>query len=289
MVPTKERNVSSHYLDYKGEGILFDCGEGTQRQMNIGGLNRHKIKKIFLTHWHGDHVSGLIGLIQTIGNKEEAHVLDIFGPKETKKRISSLIESCDFQKKVEIKIKEANPRGLEKIYENKDYFVEVINLYHSIPTIGYRFVEKDKIKIRISKLKREGVKEGPHIKRLQEGKDMIYKGKTYKNKDYTSVIKGKIFSYVPDTAYGPNCVKIAENADILLCESTFAHSLSEKAKETKHITSREAAQIASQANAKKLILTHFSQRYTEIKEVLDDAKDIFPNTEAGFDFMKVVF
>jgi ribonuclease Z len=289
MVPTKERNVSGHYLDYKGEGILFDCGEGTQRQMNIAGINRNKVKKILITHWHGDHVSGLVGLIQTLGNKEEEHSLLVFGPKGTKQRMKHLLNSCIFENKVEIKIKELDFKNTKTFYENEDYLIQAINVYHSVPVVAYRFVEKDKIKVNMAKLKRMGVKEGTHIKALQEGKNMEYEGKKYKLEEFTSVLKGKTFAYVPDTDFGPNCIKIAENVDVLLCESTYGDKYVEKARKRKHLTSKEAAQIASQANAKKLILTHFSQRYKNIKEVLGDAKDVFPNTEAAFDFMKISF
>ena len=97
MVPTKDRNVQSIYLDYNGEGILFDCGEGTQRQMNIAGINRTKVKKILITHWHGDHVSGLIGLIQTLGNSKYASKLEIYGPKGTKRFMNNLLNSCVFE------------------------------------------------------------------------------------------------------------------------------------------------------------------------------------------------
>ena len=93
MVPTKDRNVSGFYLDYKGEGLLFDCGEGTQRQMNIVNINRNKIKKILISHWHADHVSGILGLIHTISNNQTDTALEIFGPKDTKKRFKSLLDS----------------------------------------------------------------------------------------------------------------------------------------------------------------------------------------------------
>jgi len=289
MVPTKERNVSSQYLEFKGEGILFDCGEGTQRQMNIAGINRHKVKKILITHWHGDHVSGLVGLIQTLGNKEGGHSLSVFGPKGTKQKMKHLLNSCSFENKVKIKIKELDAKDLKLFYENEDYMLQAINVYHSIPVVGYRFVEKDKRKVNMQKLKKLGVNEGPHIKKLQEGKDIEYKGKEYKAKDFTSVVKGKVFVFIPDTTYGPNCIKIAKNADVLLCEGTYANDLIEKAKERKHLTAREAAQIASQADVKRLILTHFSQRYKDPKEILEDAKEVFPKAEAAFDFMKVSF
>src|SRR3989338_9727828 len=97
MVPTKERNVSGYFLCFEKEGILFDCGEGTQRQMNIVGIKRTAVTKILLTHWHGDHVSGVIGLLQTIGNENPAAKISIYGPPETKKRVSHMLETCIFE------------------------------------------------------------------------------------------------------------------------------------------------------------------------------------------------
>ncbi len=200
-----------------------------------------------------------------------------------------LLNSCSFENKVKIKIKELDAKDLKLFYENEDYMLQATNVYHSIPVVGYRFVEKDKRKVNMQKLKKLGVDEGPHIKKLQEGKNIEYKGKKYKAKDFTSVVKGKVFVFIPDTTYGPNCIKIAKNADVLLCEGTYANDLIEKAKERKHLTAREAAQIASQADVKRLILTHFSQRYKDPKEILEDAREVFPEAEAAFDFMKVIF
>ncbi|MFQ5475351.1 MAG: MBL fold metallo-hydrolase, partial [Candidatus Nanoarchaeia archaeon] len=110
MVPTKERNVSGIFLEYRGEGILLDCGEGTQRQMNMTGIKRTSVKKVLLSHWHGDHVSGLIGLIQTLGNAEENARLMIFGPKGTKKRMEHMMNCAAFENKVELVIEELDPR-----------------------------------------------------------------------------------------------------------------------------------------------------------------------------------
>ena len=111
MVPTKERNVSGIFLRFKSEGILFDCGEGTQRQMNIAGLKRTTVNKILISHWHGDHVSGIIGLIQTLGNDlanlgQEAPVIKVFGPKETKTRIDHMMQTCIFDSKVDLVVEE---------------------------------------------------------------------------------------------------------------------------------------------------------------------------------------
>ena len=148
MVPTKERNVSGIFLSYKTEGILFDCGEGTQRQMNICGIKRTRVTKIFISHWHGDHVSGIIGLIQTMGNNENPPILKIYGPEGTKERMHYLLKSCIFDQRMDLQINEIDiKKDIKKIYEDDNFYIEAGKLSHKIHCIGYSFFEEDKIRI----------------------------------------------------------------------------------------------------------------------------------------------
>ncbi|NJL44534.1 MAG: MBL fold metallo-hydrolase [Nitrosarchaeum sp.] len=121
MVPTKERNVTGNALVHKGEIILFDCGEGTQRQMNIAGLNRTKVSKILISHWHGDHVAGLIGLLQTIGNSENPAPVRIFGPVGSRQFMGNLMRSVVWDTRCEIEVEELDPQGVECFFENREY------------------------------------------------------------------------------------------------------------------------------------------------------------------------
>lgn len=286
MVPTKERNVQGIYVEYKGEGILIDCGEGTQRQMAIAGINRIKVKKILISHWHGDHVAGLVGLIQTIGNIQEKVKLEIYGPTGTKMRMKHLMNSCIFYNKVEVIIREINPKKLTKFYENNDYELYAAPLEHSVPCIGFRFVEKDQRRIDMSRAKKLGLKEGPDIGKLQEGTSIIINKKKINPDDVSTITKGKVVSFILDTAVCNNCKVLAKDADLLVSECVYAADLEEKAEKYKHLTAQHIALVASQNNVKKLIVTHFSQRYKEVSKVLQDARDIFSNTDAAFDFMK---
>ncbi|MBI4453317.1 ribonuclease Z [Candidatus Woesearchaeota archaeon] len=293
MVPTKERNVTGIYLDYKGEGILIDCGEGTQRQMNIAGINRLKVRTILITHWHGDHVSGLIGLIQTMGNNEknaetgEKTKIRIFGPEGTKERMQHLLNSCVFQNKVDLDIKEINLKSPELIFETKEYSIEAVNVKHSTPTLAYSFIEKDKRKVDMGKAGKLGLKEGPYIGKLQSGQEVMFKGKKILPDEVSKIIKGKKIVFVLDTTPCPSCIEISREADILIMESVYATNMEEKADAYKHMTAQQAAQIAHQANAKKLVLTHFSQRYKTVEEIETNARDIFPESVCAFDFMKI--
>ena len=114
MVPTKDRNVQAFHIEFNGEGMLFDCGEGTQRQMNIAGLSRSKVRRIFISHWHGDHVAGIIGLIQTIGNSNYEGTLSIYGPKGTKERMFHMMQTCVFENKIDIAVHELIPKDEDR-------------------------------------------------------------------------------------------------------------------------------------------------------------------------------
>lgn len=286
MVPTKERNVSALYFKFKRDGILFDCAEGTQRQMNLAGIKRTNVNKIFISHWHGDHVSGIIGLIQTLG-AEDQEKLEIYGPKGTKKFMDHMMNSVYFDNKLEIKIVEKDPKGLEVMFEDEDYAIYCSKLIHSTPCIGYRFVEKDKRKILASRLTELGIPEGPHLKDLQAGQSIEFEGKKIDVEDVTVIKKGRVFSYVMDTKPCKNAVILAKDADLLVCEATFLADLDDKADLRAHMTAKDAALLANQAEAKKLVLTHFSQRYKTSDEHQAEAKNYFDNSFCAYDFMKV--
>lgn len=309
MVPTKERNVSSILVNFHEELILFDCGEGTQRQMNIANINRNRIKKIFISHWHGDHVAGLIGLIQTLGNQlnqkqentknkkkieydddeiyDEKPELEIYGPIGTKEHMKHLLKSCVFDNKVDITIKEFECKELTQIYENDEYVVNAIDLFHKTPSLAYSLIEKDVIKINKEYLTKNKIPEGPHLRKLKDGLDTQYKEKVIKAKDATYLVKGKKLTIVMDTGMCNNAIKIAENSDLLICESTYHSELKEKADSFAHLTSKDAAIIADKSKSQKLILTHISQRYKSCDELQQEAQLIFKNTLCAFDFMKV--
>lgn len=287
MVPTKERNVQGIYLDYKGEGILIDCGEGSQRQMNIAGINRLKVKKVLVSHWHGDHVSGLIGLIQTLGNTEEPGKLTVFGPKGTKERMHHLLQSCIFDLRIDIDIKEVDAKKKEVIFENEDYEIEAAALDHSVPCLGYTFKEKDTRKINLEKAKKLGIPEGPLLGKIQKGESVKVKDKIIHPEDVSAVKHGKKVAFIMDTALTDNCYALAEGADVLISEATFESSKAEKAKEFKHLTAEQVALVANNSGVKKLFLTHFSQRYKSLADLEEEAKGFFEETTLAYDFLKI--
>ncbi len=284
MVPTKERNHQSILITHKGEGLLFDCGEGTQRQLKIAGIKPTKITKIFISHWHGDHVFGLPGLLQTMSSSEYDSSLEIYGPKNTKKSIERLLETFSFDIGFPYSIKEIEAK---KIFTFDDVVVVGAPLNHSIPTLGYSIKEKDKRKIKVDYIKKIGIPEGPLLGKLQNNKQIVWKGKKVSPKDATYLVKGKKVAIILDTLPCNFAYDLAKDSDLLIAEAVYLSSLIEKAEKYKHLTAKQAAQMASQNNVKKLVLTHFSQRYKTTEELLNEAKTVFENSIASYDLMKI--
>jgi len=293
MVPTKERNVIGMFLSYKNKGMLFDCGEGTQRQMNIAGINRNKVNYVFLSHWHGDHVSGLIGLIQTLGNQqiqnEERPTLHVFGPKETEERVEYMLKTCIFENKVLLEVHEITPQRNEilTILENEDFYIQATRVDHSVPCLGYSFIEKDTRRMDMNKLKKYEITNGPIIGQLQNGQTITHNNQDITPEMVSELKKGLKITIIMDTGLCETAIELANNSDLLICEATYSSELGEKAESYKHMTAKDAALLANNANAKRLIITHISQRYKTPGEVLDDAKNVYNNVEVAHDFMKV--
>jgi ribonuclease Z len=284
MVPTKDRNHSALFVKYEGHGFLFDCGEGTQRQLRIEEIKPSSISRILISHWHGDHVLGLPGLLQTMAMSDYVGELELYGPKGTKEMVRSIIDLFPLNGKFELLVHDiAKPRFLDC----GSYYMEAFPLEHKVPCFGFRLVEKDRLRINVHKAKELGIPEGPMMGKLQRGEAITHKGNKILAEEVTYKVHGRIFAYIPDTVMCDNCLKIAENADVLVCESTYKEHEEDKATEYMHLTSKQAALIAHQSNVKRLYLTHFSQRYKEVSDVEEEAKDIFPNTVAANDFMKV--
>jgi len=284
MVPTKERNQSSVLISYKNNGILIDCGEGTQRQLKIGGIALTKITKILISHWHGDHTLGLPGLIQSMSASNYNKTLEIYGPKGTKKHFNAMFKAFVFDKKMNIDIKEIKEG---KFFENSDFILEAARLDHGIETLGYNFIDKDRRKIDIKKIKKLGVPEGPLLGKLQDNKSIDWRGKKITPKETTYLVRGKKITIIADTILCDSCYKLAKDADLLICESTYSSKLEGKGEEYGHMTAKQAALVASKSNVKKLVLTHFSARYKDLGEIKEDAKNFFDNVICAYDFMKI--
>jgi len=288
--PTAEKNQTAILLKYNNENILVDCGEGTQRQFKIAKLNPCKLTRILITHWHGDHVLGLPGLLQTLALNNYSKILHIYGPKGTKYFLTLLLKTFAFISREKLKLEIHEILKKETILETKDFKIEAYPMKHFAPCLAYSFIEKDRYKINIEYLKIHGIKEGPWLKELQKGKDIAVNGKKILASKATTLKKGKKITFIFDTLLNENCVKAAENADLLIAEATFFDKEhADLAKERRHLTAKQAATIAKKAKAKELILTHISQRYSKKEQLLlEEAKKIFKNTKLANDFMKIL-
>ncbi len=281
-VPSAERNHTSILLEYKDENILIDCGEGTQRQFRKAELNPNKVTRILITHWHGDHVLGIPGMLQTLSFSGYNRTLYIYGPKGTKEFMKNMLKTFVFQEKLKISVEEVEG----KFFENDDFYLESKGMSHGIPCNAYSFIKKSKIRIDKKKLEKTKI-QGPILKELKEGKNITYQGKKYKAKDFTYQEEGKKISFVLDTSFNDRITPFVKNSNLLICESTFGEDLVDKAKEYKHLTSKQAAEIAKKSNSDKLIITHISQRYSKNpKKILETAKKIFKNSFLANDLDK---
>ena len=282
-MPTPSRHHSATALDVSPEVLLFDCGESAQLQLMKAGISHNKISKIFITHWHGDHVLGLPGLLQSMQLSKRIKPLDVYGPAGTKEKYKKIVEALELKTEFKINVSELKPGA----FNTEKYSVVVAKASHTRPCLVYSYQEKPKTKINLDYLKKFGLKNNPIIKNLVSGKDITWEGKKIKAKDATFTEKGKKFVYLLDSAYSKHLENFCKDADLLLCESTFADDLKETAPEFGHMTATQAATLAKKANVKKLIITHFSNRYKNTDQLLKEARVVFPTTIAARDLMVV--
>ena len=281
MLPTHDRNHSAIFLEYKEQGILIDCGEGTQRQLRIAGIKPSKLSKILITHFHGDHVLGIPGVIQNLSAHNYSKTLEIYGPKGTKASINHLLSGIIFQGKIQLKIKELS-QGI--FYKNKDFQLEAKKLNHgNVPCIGYSFKEADKLKINTEYLKKFNLTQHPILKQLQAGKSITWQGKKIPVKQATLKNPGKKLAFILDTRYCQQAIALAKNSSVIIAESTWLEK--EKKSQGFHLSAKDAALIAKKSKSNQLILTHFSQKYKSLEELEKEAKEIFSNTIMARDFL----
>lgn len=276
-VPTRSRNHNGYFLRWDREGFLFDPGEGTQRQMIHSSVAASDITKIFITHFHGDHCLGLAGVLQRLSLDRIPHTVQIFYPKSGQRFLNNLKNASIYHQTANIEEHPISEAGI--IYEDKKITIETRQLEHSAESWGYRIAEKDSVTMLPEKLKEfKIVRE--NIGKLQREGFIEIDNKTLNLKDFSIEKKGQIFAFVMDTRICGNAYKLAKNADLLVIESTYLKTETDEAIAHGHLTATQAAEIARDSNTKKLVLTHFSQRYQNIKDFLNEAKEIYSNAVA---------
>ncbi|MBD2185378.1 ribonuclease Z [Planktothrix sp. FACHB-1355] len=291
-VPTRSRNVSSVALrlPQRAEFWLFDCGEGTQHQLLRSDLKISQLTRIFITHLHGDHIFGLMGLLATYGLAGHPTRIDIYGPPGLNEYLRACERYSYTHLSFPLKVHTVQP-GL--IYEDEEFTVFCGPLKHRVTAFGYRVMEKDRPgSFNVEKAAELGISPGPIYGRLKRGEQVtLPDGRQINGASLCGPTEiGRKFVYCTDTVYCDGAVELAQDADVLIHEATFAHQDAQLAFERLHSTSTMAAQVALGAGAKLLIMTHFSPRYApgndlQLNDLLLEARAIFPNTEMAYDFL----
>jgi len=256
--PTRTRNHNGYFLRWDDEGLLFDPGEGTQRQMLFGRVTASQITRICVTHFHGDHCLGLPGVLQRISLDRVPHAVDVCYPAQSREVFARLRHAALFRDV--LNLRESPVGGDGVIVETSSFRLEARALSHSVPTFGYRLAEPDGRRMLPAELAARGIT-GPDISRLQREGRLTVDGSTVTLDQVSERRRGQRFAFIMDTRLCDGAFALADQADMLVCESTFAETEAALASDYGHLTARQAGQIAAESGARLLVLTHFSQRY----------------------------
>lgn len=278
--PTAVRHLPSVALWREGSVFLFDCGENAQMRMLQAGIKRSKIECIFISHFDTDHFSGLLGLLATLQLQRRDKSLTIVGPKGIKEYVEWNLNFADINPHYELNFHEIDHEleDAERVFDADEYYVEARPLKHTKFCVGYRFQEKDRPgKVDAEKAQKMGISKDEQYKALKAGEDVTLEdGSVVKSHDIVGHPRpGDSFAYITDTEYTPNAVKLAMNTNILYHEATFGNDLEDKARETGHSSTADAARVATEAQTKLLVIGHFSARYTNAHDLLKEARDGF--------------
>lgn len=282
-IPTQKRSLSSIVLKRAGELLIFDVGEGMQRNFLQAKLGVNKKMKVFITHLHIDHCLGLLGFFQTMSLLGRTKKIDVYGESRLKEFINQNFHIINIELAFKINIHTIEGEGI--IASENDYEISCSRADHSVPAYSYCINEHQRPGIfNIDKATKLDIPKGELYHKLQNGEDVIVNGKLVKSEEVVGPKrKGRKIGISGDTRPSPKLRNFFDSCDILIFESTYAHDYQQKAIETFHSTSAEAALLAKESNCVKLILTHFSSRYNDPTTLLDEARDIHANVDLAED------
>lgn len=285
--PTIRRNVSGSVVEIGGESVLFDCGEGTQRQALIAGLRFSRLRLIAITHLHGDHVNGLFGLLGTLVLDGRTRPIRLVGPRGLARLVEVGLALRLFSPGYGIEVQEFS--GAAEVWRGAGYRVLSQALDHSIETLGYVVVEDDRPgRFDVQRAQQLGVPVGPLYGQLQHGQSVALEGgRVVMPEEVLGPMRaGRRIAYCLDTRPCAGGIALARNVDLLVHESTFADDATEEAHAYAHSTARQAARIAAEAGSHRLVLTHLSSRYDEAgaTRALSEARQVFKPTVLADDF-----
>jgi ribonuclease Z len=284
--PTRFRNHGAYLLRWNQEGFLFDPGEGTQRQFIFADIPPPTVTRIFISHFHGDHCLGLGSMFMRLNLDKVTHPIHCYYPASGKKFFDRLRYSCIYRENIQIV---EHPVKQEGVVEDDGKFrIEAAFLDHGVENIGWRITEMDTIKFDKQALKHAGI-DGPSVRLLEKEGKICVGGRWVLLEEVSSIRKGDSFAYIVDTRPCKGALHLAQDAKMLVCESTYSDEERELAAEYMHMTAKQAAELARDANVQILILTHFSARYRDPEELAKEARLVFPNTFAAEDFKRFPF
>ncbi len=286
-IPTVQRGIPSIALKRDREILLFDCAEGTQRQMAHAHLSLMKVSAVFITHLHGDHFLGLAGMVATMSLLFRSQPLDVYCPAGERERLEAYLKIPHYTLSFEVRIHELNP-GDE--VRSPGYRVVTAAVDHPVPSLAYAYLEDPRPgKFDMKRAEALGMKSGPDFSKLKAGLNVKLKdGSTVKPDDVMGSSRpGRKIVYTGDTRPSEEVVKLAAGADVLIHDSTLADELADMAEENFHSNPGKAAEVAKRAGVGILVLTHISPRYEDDSALLEQAKKVFPNTVVARDLLVI--
>ncbi len=287
-VPTPKRSLPAIVIHRKNELLIFDCGEGIQRQMIQSGVGFHRKTKVFISHLHGDHILGLPGLLQTMSLLDRERKLEIYGPPGIETFVNAIQQTVQFNLTFPLTICEVE--NAKTVCKEKEYEVHAVWADNVVLSLAYALIEKPRPgRFNLEKAKALGVPEGPLWSTLQHGSAVkLPNGRVVKSEEIIGPSRpGRKIVYSGDTRPANSIAGLAKNADLLIHDGTFDDELKDKAYEDGHSTASQAAEIANKAKAKWLILTHVSARYKNSDVLVEQARKIFAKSDIAEDFAKI--
>ncbi len=279
--PTRARNHGAYLVRWNEEGFLFDPGEGTQRQFIFANVAPTCVNSIFISHFHGDHCLGVGSMLMRLNLDKVTHPIHCYYPASGQVYFERLRFGTIYHQNIQVIEHPIERAGI--VREDEHFTIEAQFLEHGVENIGWRIQEKDVRKFDREKLKSCGV-EGPAVRLLEKNGILEVGGKTVHLDDVSWIRRGDVLAIAIDTLPCPEVVALAKGAKLFLCESTYLEAHRHLAEEHHHLTARQAAQMAKEAGAEMLILTHFSARYQDSEDFAREARTVFPNTFAAEDF-----